>query len=375
VYRTWLEIDSKALRHNINALRGFLRPETRFMAVVKANAYGHGLREVASIAFGENVRCFGVDNLEDAETLRSMFSEAQIVILGYVMLENLERVVDKNIELVVYNRETVEMLNKAGKKLNKKTKIHLKLETGTSRQGILPADVDNFIDLLRQMGHVELVGLSTHFATAEEVGENKFLAQQLEELNKVEYKIFKAGFLLEHIHCACSAAIPLFPKTHKSLVRVGLALYGLWPAPQIKEIVKNLELQPVLSWKSRIAQIKTIPTGGSIGYGRTETFEKDGKIAIVPVGYFDGYDRGLSSKAEVLVHGKKCRVIGRICMNMMMIDVSVLDEIKIEDEVILIGQARGGEETITAEELAAKAETINYEIVARIRQDLPKIIK
>ncbi|KKT72044.1 MAG: Alanine racemase [Candidatus Uhrbacteria bacterium GW2011_GWE2_45_35] len=342
------------------------------MAVVKANAYGHGLIEVSNILHSFGVEVFGVDNFEDALLLRQHFSEVQIVVLGYVLKKDLTLLVKSKIELVVYNFETVKILNEAGIKSGQKARVHLKVETGTSRQGVLLSEVNKFIDLLRQMSHVELVGLSTHFATAEEGGDNKFLVQQLEEFEKAEHQISKAGFSLEHIHCACSAAIILRPETQKTLVRAGLAMYGVWPSEKVKLAIPDCELKPVLSWKSRLAQIKELPAGTSVGYARTSVLEKTSRVAVVPVGYFDGYDRGLSSLAEVLVHGKRCQVLGRVCMNMMMINVTEVPEAKIEDEVILLGQ--GGEDTISIEELSNKAQTIPYEFLARLRQDLPRIV-
>jgi len=366
-YRTWIEIDSQALRHNLKVLRGLLKPETKFLVVVKANAYGHGLKEISELAWAEGVTSFGVDSVDDALFLRQKFPTAQIIILGYILKEDLPKVIAADIEFVVYNQEIIEAIEKISS--DKKALVHLKIETGTSRQGILLNDLQKFIDLINQSAKIKVVGISSHFSTAEENGENTFFVQQLEILKQAEQKILAAGFSPEYVHCACSAAILSRPESHWTLVRSGLITYGCWPSEEIKKMVgEKIQLKPVLSWKTRIAQIKDLSAGTPIGYGRTEILKKSSRVAVLPVGYFDGYDRKLSSIGEVLVKGQRCRVIGLVCMNMMMIDVTEVSEIKIEDEVILIG------DEITVDELATKIKTISYEVLARIRSDLPKII-
>lgn len=362
MFRTWIEIDSQALRHNINVLRGLLKPETSFMAVVKANAYGHGLEEISQIAADNGVAVFGVDCLEDAVKLRQKFPAVQIVVLGYILLSDLKIAVDNNLEFVVYNQETIKILKELPA-----SKIHLKIETGTARQGIKSEDLDDFIRLIKTVPQIEIVGVSTHLATAEDV-DGEFLRQQVSELKKAEEKIRAAGFDPKYLHCACSAAIILHPEIQNTMVRAGLSMYGVWPSEYIKVSTSELKLKPVLSWKTRIAQIKDFPIGTSIGYSRTEFISRPSRVAVVPVGYFDGYDRGLSSIGEVSISGKRCKVLGRVCMNMMMIDVTDVSEAKIEDEVVLIGSE------ITVDELANKIGTIPYEVLARIRQDLPKYV-
>lgn len=360
--RSWIEIDSQALRHNIKVLRGLLKPETLFLAVVKANAYGHGLDEVSEIVASEGVTAFGVDCLDDALRIRRKFPAAQIVVLGYILLSDLAATVENNIEFVVYNKETIEALRTLPS-----SKIHLKIETGTVRQGIKPEDLEIFIELLKSAPQIELVGLATHFATAEDADEN-FLKQQFEELKNVEQKIRAAGFVPKNLHCACSAAFILHPETQGAMVRAGLAMYGVWPSDYIKKNAVGFELKPALAWKTRVAQIKKIPAGATVGYSRTETLTRPSRIAVLPVGYFDGYDRRLSSVGEVLVGNKRCKIFGRVCMNMTMVDLTDVPEAKIEDEVVLIGSE------ITVDELANKIGTISYEILSRIRQDLPKKI-
>lgn len=362
MFRTWIEIDSQALRHNIKVLRGLLKPETSFLAVVKANAYGHGLDEVSEIAARAGVEVFGVDCLEDAIKLRRKFPAARIVVLGYILLSDLATAVAHGIEFVVYNKETIETLRPLPP-----SKIHLKIETGTVRQGVKPEDLEIFIELLKSAPQIELVGLATHFATAEDA-DGDFLKQQFEELKNVEQKIRAAGFVPKYLHCACSAAFILHPETQGTMVRAGLAMYGVWPSDYIKKNAVGFELKPALAWKTRVAQIKKISAGATIGYSRTETLTRPSRIAVLPVGYFDGYDRRLSSVGEVLIKNKRCKILGRVCMNMTMVDVTDVPEAKIEDEVVLIGSE------ITVDELADKTDTIAYEVLARIRPDLPRYV-
>jgi len=371
MYRTWIEIDTEALQHNLKVLQGFLNSETKILATVKANAYGHGLKEISKIIFEAGVNSFGVDTLDDALKLREAFPSAQVVVLGYILKEDLPKAINAGLEFVVYNLETIEALKSISSE--HQAKVHLKIETGTARQGILLKNLAQILDLLKSTDKIKLVGLSTHFATAEETGENNFFVQQLETFKQAEHQIKEAGFSPEHIHCACSAAIFLHPEAQGTLVRAGIAMYGIWPSEEIKKVMSGTVLKPVLSWKTRIAQIKEFPIGTSIGYGQTEVLSKPGRVAVLPVGYFDGYDRRLSSVGEVLVGGKPCKVLGRICMNMMMIDVSEVPGAKIEDEVILIGP--NGENSVTADDLSGKMNTIAYEVLARLRADLPRLVK
>ena len=375
-YRTWVEINERALSNNIKSLSALLDPGARFCAVVKANAYGHGLTEVARIAGHSDVNTFAVDQIDDAITLRNLFPSALILVLGYTMFDRYKDALRHNIDLTLYDKEGIEHAQKIGTELARTFPIHLKIETGTSRQGILQDDIQDILRLLLRSSAVEVVGISTHFANIEDSRNPEYAERQFKQFQETISHFQEVGIDPRWKHCACSAAIILYPQTHGSLVRAGISLYGLWSSELVQDTVRtqgfSCDLQPVLSWKTRIAQVKSIPMGTPIGYGMTELMKRSGRIAVLPVGYWDGYDRLLSSQGEVLIKGYRCKVLGRVCMNMMMVDVSDVPQPQKEDEVVLLGT--DGRQRITADDLAKKAQTIPYEIVTRINPLLPRIV-
>lgn len=375
-YRSWVEVSDRALQQNIQSLRSLLTPGTRFCAVVKANAYGHGLEAVSRIASRAGVDAFAVDSVDDARKLRELFPSALLIVLGYTLDERLTDALDVDAELTVYDRDTIRRLEELAAARAKTAYVHLKIETGAARQGVFLEEIDDILDVLRQSPHVEMTGISTHFANVEEADDPAFANVQFSRFLEAQTRVREAGFEPAYVHCACSAALILYPDTHGTLVRSGISLYGLWSSEQAEMVARRhgikAELTPALSWKSRIAQVKSYPVGTSIGYNRTEVLRRNSRVAVVPIGYFDGYDRRLSSVADVLVGGYRCKVLGRVCMNMMMVDVSDVPKIEREQEVILIGRA--GRHEITANELAKRSGTINYEIVTRINAALPRLI-
>ena len=374
--RTWVEVDKKALKQNIDLLRSMLRDGARFCAVVKANAYGHGLKEVSQICHNNGVDAFAVDDVDDALFLKEKYPSSLTMVLGYTMLDRLEEAVVAGLVLTVYDKEHIQKLQAIGTKCAKTALINLKIETGTSRQGILEDELKDILDLVSKSQHVKLVGVSTHFANIEDTTSPQYATLQFGKFQQACTRITEAGFTPELIHCTCSAAILLYPQTHGTLVRAGISLYGIWPSEIIEQTLRKqyvtCNLKPVLTWKSRIAQIKTLPMGTPISYGLTEILKKRSRIAIVPVGYWDGYDRGLSSTGEVLVSGYRCKVLGRVCMNMIVVDVSDVPEPTIEQEVILIGQS--GRQRITAYDIALKTQTIAYEVTTKINPSLPRVV-
>lgn len=373
--RTWIEIDEQALISNIKTLRS-LSPNAKFCAIVKANAYGHGIKEIARIASRVGVQSFGVDELDDALLLREIFPSAQIIVLGYIMHHRYAEAIQHGIELTISDIEDVEQLEKTAMSLATRVLIHAKIETGTSRRGLLREELVDFMLELKRSKHIHLCGISTHFSNIEETGNPDYASLQFSNFAEVINLFNEHGFHPENVHCACSAAILLYPDTHGTLVRAGIGMYGIWPSENIDQIIhkQNIgcELRPVLRWKTRIIQIKSLPAGTPIGYGLAEYLKQRSRIAVLPVGYWDGYDRLLSSVGEVLVSGYRCRIVGRICMNMMMIDVSSVPKIEKEQLVTLIGV--DGHHEIKASEIARKIQTIPYEIVTRINPLLPRII-
>lgn len=377
--RTWIEIDKQALLHNLEQFLRLTGPSRRVMCVIKSNAYGHGLREVSKIILHSTFSIqhsiwLGVDSIDEAIALREQGITLPILTLGYVPLDRLAEAVLQDIRLTVYNMETLDALWRitAGRP-QMIARIHVKVDTGISRQGILPEKLMEFVRSIPK--GVELEGVSTHFANIEDTTDHSYARLQLERFQKVIADLEAAGISVPVKHAACSAAAVLFPETHFDMVRAGISLYGIWSSKETLVSAgsrsDNLALRPVLSWKTRVAQIKTIPAGTPVSYGLTERVSRESRLAVIPVGYYDGFDRRLSSVGNVLVCGKRAKIIGRVCMNMMMADVTDIPEAALEDEVVLIG--RQGDERISVDEVAQKIGTIPYELLARLNPILPRV--
>jgi alanine racemase len=373
----WVEIRQEALASNVARFKARIGPEVRLAAVVKANAYGHGLLPVARIVLEAGADWLAVNSIEEACQLRQAGIQSPIIILGYVPLARLEDVVALDLRPTVYHRQSVERLGQIAGWLKREVRLHVKVETGTNRQGVAKEDVVDFVRFIQAFPHLSVEGMSTHYANIEDVTEHHFAEYQLRNFGEAVRRLEEAGLQVPIKHTACTAAAILFPKTFFNMARVGIGLYGLWPSKETK--ISALQagidlnaLDPVLSWKTRIAQVKTVKSGEAIGYGCTDVATQDIRLAVLPVGYYDGYDRKLSSTGYVLIHGRRAPVLGRVCMNMIMVDVTNIPQACLEDEVVLLG--RQGENEISAETLAGKVGTINYEIVTRINPLLPRLV-
>lgn len=369
--KTWVEINASALRHNFRSLSQIAKPALT-MAVIKANAYGHGHIECGKILSKSGAKWFGVDNVDEALALRKAGLKQSILVLGYTPLDRLSDAVKRDISFVAYNLDTFRVLSKMR---GKKSRIHLPIETGLTRQGVGEGELDLVLACLDQnRDRIVLEGVHTHFANIEDTRSRVYAEHQLAEYKKAIVKIKEYQLYPRYRHTASTAASLLYSDTHFDFVRTGIGLYGLWPSVDTqKRASHRLKLKPVLSWKTIVAQVKDVKKGTPVSYGLTERVRRDSKIAVLPIGYADGYDRsGFSKRAHVLIGGKRCKVIGRVCMNMTMVDVTDVKNVRTEDEVVLLGTQ--GRETITAEELAADAGTINYEIVTRINWDIPRIV-
>jgi alanine racemase len=373
----WIELDAAALRSNLAAFRERLAPGARLGAVVKANGYGHGMLEVARLAVEEGADWLCVNGVDEAVLLRRAGHERPILILGYVALDALEAVVEHDLRPTVYSAATLERLQELAARHGRVVPVHLKVETGTHRQGVPEEEALRLADFVRSASALRLEGIGTHFANIEDTTNHGYAERQIGRFERIRGALREAGHELPVCHTACSAATVLFSRIHLDLVRVGISLYGLWPSKETYlsslELGRpRLELAPVLSWKSRVAQVKQVPEGSYVGYGCTYRTTRDARIAVLPVGYHEGYDRGNSGVAHVLVRGKRAPVRGRVCMNMCMVDVTDIPGVEQEDEAVLLGAQ--GDERITAEQLAAWCGTISYEVVARIHPDLPRIV-
>jgi alanine racemase len=370
--KTWIEVSESALRHNAQAFLN-LAGKAKVMAVVKSNAYGHGLVESSRILSKSGVHWFAVDHIDEALTLRHSGIRKPILVLGYTPNHRLVDAVKNKISVVAYNAETIRALGKG----RGAAKIHLPIETGLTRDGVRLEDLSSLIRLIGKYPNIEIEGTFLHFANIEDTKSRAYADHQLGVFQKA-LAIFKEHKIDPKFkHTASSAASILYSDTHFNLLRVGIAMYGLWPAETTRHASRvtrrGFELRPALSWKSIVAQVKSVKKGTPISYGLTEKMPRDGQVAVLPIGYADGFDRvGMSRQGQVLICGKRCKVMGRVCMNMTMVDVTSLKNIGPESEAVLIGSQ--GKQSISAEEMADLAGTINYEIVARLNPEIPRIV-
>ncbi len=374
---SWVEINRQLLINNVRRFKTHIGPVVKLAAVVKANAYGHGLLDVSRIVLEAGADWLAINSLQEAAQLRSAGIEAPLITLGYVPLAWLEQAVELGVRLTVYNYETIERLGQITQQQEKQAHLHIKVETGTNRQGVRINDLVNFARAIQKFPHLKLEGLSTHYANIEDVTEHRYAECQLSNFVQACQSLEANNIHVPIKHTACTAAAILFPKTFFNMARVGIGLYGLWPSKETKISALQAgiplnELDPVLTWKTKIAQIKTVKSGETIGYGCTDVATQDIRLAVLPIGYYDGYDRKLSSVGYVLVRGQRAPVLGRVCMNMMMVDVTHIPQASLEDQVVLLGRQESA--VISAETLASKIGTINYEVITRINPLIPRIV-
>ncbi len=362
--RTWMEISSAAAADNFNKIKAISK-DKKIFAVVKANGYGHGAPEISKLFESLGVDGFAVSNIFEALELRECGIKKEILILGYTPFEHADVLIKNNISQTVYSFDYAKKLNSFAKSAGGKISCHIKLDTGMSRLGFNAKSglSDTAKEELKEcfcFENLEYDGVFTHFSTADSQEENdiEFCNKQYDNFKKSISELKEIGFSFKYIHCDNSAATLKRDDEFTNLIRPGIILYGYYPSADIK---KEIELTPVLSLKSVVSMVKEIDTGDTVSYGRVFKADRKMKIATVPVGYADGYPRYLSDKGFALIKGTKVPIIGRICMDQMMLDVSDIENIKIGDVVTLIG--RDGNEKITADDIAKLGNTICYEII------------
>lgn len=374
----WCEVSAGSLAANCRHFRSLLAPGVLLAPTVKANAYGHGLLEAAEAFLAGGAHWLAVNSVEEAAALRAAGVDGPLYVMGYIPLQSLAWAMELRCRMVVYNMQTVDALGALAAAAGPATtaRVHIKLETGNYRQGV---DLPQALTLAARIADtpgLELEGLSSHFADIEDTTDHTYARQQLERFQAAATALRAAGHPLPVCHCSNSAATLLWPETHFDLVRIGISAYGMWPSAQtrVSAVLEGrhelVHLQPALTWKTRVAQVKQVPEGAFIGYGRSYRTTHTTRLAVLPVGYYDGYDRRLSNLAYVLIHGRRAPVRGRVCMNMIMVDVTHIPGVTPEDEVVLLG--RQGEETLSAEQLADWIGTINYEVTTRIADHVPR---
>ena len=370
--RTWADVKLSAIGHNYHSMRAKLPRDCKFMGVVKADAYGHGAVQIAR--YLETIHCdyLGVACLDEAQELRNAGSKLPILILGTTPAEYADRLIKLNVTQTVGTLELAKEYSERISKLGETLKIHIKLETGMGRQGfdVKAGDVSEVISALELPG-LEAEGVYTHLAVSDEPEKDDYTRRQFEiflaSIEKIE-KVSGKHFSIRH--CANSGAMINYPEMYLDMVRPGLALYGMFPNGE----KDKMDLVPAMELKSRIFAVSEHETGDCISYGCTFTADKKMRAAILPIGYADGLHRILSGKIDVLIHGKRCRQIGRICMDMCMVDVSDIPDVKPGDIATIFGYD-GEQEIISVEELAEKAGTISYEMVCAVSQRVPRVYK
>ncbi|MBZ5587887.1 MAG: alanine racemase [Acidobacteriia bacterium] len=373
---SWVEVSRNALSQNLALFRGLLNPGTALLAVVKANAYGHGLELVARICASEGVEMVGVHTADEVAALRSAGIGLPVLLMGYLTAAQVDGVVDSSVHVLASSREVLDGLAARGRRLGVALPVHVKVDTGTHRQGVDVADAAEFAAAAKRMG-LNVVGVATHFANIEDTTDHTYAFLQLERFRTAAAAIQAKVGPVRWVHAACSAAALLFREADFSMVRVGVSLYGHWPSKEtylswlLAHGRDGIRLQPALAWRTRIGQLKAVAAGSPIGYGLTFRPTRASTIAVLPVGYADGYPRSLSNRARVLVRGRPAPVVGRVCMDIVMIDVTDIPGVSEGHVATLIGV--DGEEHVSAEELAEHAGTINYEILARLSPLLPRI--
>lgn len=373
--RTWAEIDLGAIRHNFALVRNHVKPSVSIMCIVKADAYGHGVEHVALEHQRLGADWFGVSNLEEALQLRSFDIFRPVLILGYTPPDRAGELAAYGLTQAVFSPEYAYELSACAQKADCTVHCHLKLDTGMSRLGLFCHDKEQAncavtaAQRICQLPNLDCEGVFTHFSVADD-GEDgeEFTRTQFENFMYVIDQLEKRGITFRYRHCCNSAATLEYPEMHLDMVRPGVILYGLTPSPLFE---KKYDLQPAMQLKSVISMVKKVEAGASISYGRTFRTEKETTIATVPIGYADGYPRPLSGRQDMLVCGKRAPILGRVCMDQLMLDVSAIEDAGAGQTVTVFG--RDGNEFIPVDELSAKTDTINYETVCLIGKRVPRI--
>lgn len=363
---TWAEVDLGAIRYNFLLVKRIVGSSVKILVAVKANAYGHGLIEVSKTLANCGVDYLGVGTVDEAIKLKKAHLGVHILNLTSITMHEIEPVLKFKIIQTVPDINSARAINKMAKRKGIAAKVHLKIDTGMGRLGVWHNDTVNFVKQILKLKHLIVEGIFTHFAAADE--DPTFTNGQIKNFLSLLKELDDMGVYIRYKHAANSAAVINYKSSHFNIIRPGIMIYGLYPNINLK---RKIRLKPALTLKSRVSSVKYTPSGRRIGYGGTYLTKKDTKIAIVSVGYGDGYNRLLSNKGEVLIKGKRAPVVGRVCMDQIIVDAGNNSKIVPGDEVVLIG--RQDKEQITAEEIATVCHTIPYEVACWINSRVPRV--
>ena len=377
---SYIELSKNNLIHNIKCLKNIAKKSVQFSVAIKGNAYGHGQNQIAKI-LEQYVDYFQVDSIAELRLLRKI-TKKKTFIFGYVEKRDIKEAIKLGCILAPFSIDQLKEIEKQAKILKIKQEIHIPVDAYLGREGFLKEELGDLFLEIKKCQNIKVSGIYAHFANIEDTKHFSYAAKQIKEYIGALQVADNFNFKNLQTHISATSGLLVYEKDKgfNNIIRLGIGVYGMWPSEHIKKTYSSakagknkLELKPVLSWKTKIAQIKILQKGQSVGYGLTYKTFKNTKVALIPQGYADGFDRGFSNNGEVLISGTKCKILGRVMMNMFVVDVSHLKNVKIEDEVILIGQQ--GKRQITAEDLAERIDTINYEITTRINPLLPRVIK
>lgn len=353
--------------HNLREIRAHAHADALLMPVVKSNAYGHGLVPMAHKALECGASMLAVAIAEEAATLREAGVVSPILVLGGILPQTVPLVIEYGLQQTVFDLERLEAIAVNARAARKQAAVHIKVDTGMNRIGVKRMDVfDKMLNMLQTHTHVRLEGLYTHFATSDE-SDKSFANEQFALFMRFVQRARERGFK-PLLHAANSGAVCDLPETHLDIIRPGIISYGYYPSPHVK---KDIVLRPVMRLITSVVDVKDIAAGESVSYGATFTAQRETRVATLPIGYGDGYHRAMSGKAQVLIHGKHAPVIGTICMDQLMIDVTDIHDVGLGDEAVLIGAQ--GAEVITADDLASWSRTINYEVLLSITERVPRV--
>jgi len=364
---TVAQIDFDAMTHNVNLFRERVAKSVNLMAVVKADAYGHGVIPIVRHLKNIGISYFAVAFLDEALQIRNAGIKEPILVLGYIPYDGIELAFKNDITLTIFSLEKLDYINAIGERLQKRLRVHIKVDTGMGRLGVFPQDTYSLMQELYKAKWIEIEGIYTHFATADETDKG-FTLKQYEIFNNSIDEL-KKRVKNPYIHVSNSAALIDLPYLEQNIARLGISLYGLLPSKQVN-LTYN-ELKPVMSLKTEIIYLKKIQPGQTISYGATFTAERETLVATLPIGYADGLPRRLSNRGFVLVEGKRAPIIGRVCMDQTMIDVTNIDNVNIGSEVIIFGKQK--ESFLSIDEYADLVDTINYELITLIGKRIPRI--
>jgi len=377
---SYIEISKSALQTNLKFLRQRIGPHAKYCSVVKGNAYGHGLVEFVKLSMDCGVDYFAVYSADEAyKIVQNIKKRPEIYIIGFVENEAVEWAINEGIEFCIFDMQRLETALKFAKKLKKKAKIHIDLETGMNRTGLDEKGIIAAGELItKHADQFDLRGACTHFAGAESMANNFRVSQQIGSFYKSMLTVGRTGMKPVFQHLACSAAVMNYPETVSNMVRVGIMQYGFWPNAETfvrftgEKEKSNKHIKRIISWKSKVMNVKKVKKGNFIGYGTTYLAHHDMTVAIIPVGYSHGYSRNLSNTGKVLIHGTEALITGIVNMNAVTVDVSHIENVKKGDEVVLIGSQKN--KTVSVSSFSEMSNMLNYEMLTRLPQDIPRII-